>query len=66
MNPINLNMTSIEVKAEVRPLRSSWSSELVTDLNSFHGLDPSIFEKVLVKEMRRDNRKKSIKNIFKD
>ena len=66
MNPINLNMTSIEVKAEVRPLRASWSSELVTDLNSFHGLDPSIFDKVLVKEMRRDNRKKSIKNIFKD
>ncbi len=64
MNPIN--MTSIEVKAEVRALRCQWTAEMASDLNSFHGLDPSIFEKVLVKEMRRDNRKKSIKNIFKD
>ncbi len=64
MNPIN--MTSIEVKAEVRALRCQWTTEMASDLNSFHGLDPSIFEKVYIKEMRRDNRKKSIKNIFKD
>ena len=66
MNSINLNMTSVEVKVEVKPLRSTWTAEMDSDLNSFHGLDPSLFEKVLIKETRRDNRKNSIKNIFPD
>jgi hypothetical protein len=66
MSSINLNMTSIEVKAQTRTLKASWTPELMDDLNSFHGLDPSLFEKYFLKEMRRDNRKKSIKNIFKD
>ena len=53
-------MTSVEVKAEVRPLRATWSREMASDLNSFHGLDPSVFEKMLRKEIRREK----IKNIF--
>jgi hypothetical protein len=53
-------MTSVEVKAEVRPLRSTWTVEMASDLNSFHGLDPSIFEKSL----RIEIRKVKIKNLF--
>ena len=60
MISINLNMTSVEVKAEFRPLRATWSREMASDLNSFHGLDPSVFEKMLRKEIRREK----IKNIF--
>ena len=60
MSSINLNMTSVEVKAEVRPLRSTWTVEMASDLNSFHGLDPSVFEKSIRREIRRGK----IKNIF--
>ena len=60
MSSINLNMTSVEVKAEVRPLRCKWTVEMASDLNSFHGLDPSVFEKSLRREIRREK----IKNIF--
>lgn len=60
MKSIDINMTSIEVKAEVRPLRCKWSAEMASDLNSFHGLDPSVFEKSLRRELRREK----IKNIF--
>lgn len=62
MNSINLNMTSVEVKAEVKPLRCAWTAEMASDLNSFHGLDPSILEKSLRSEIR----KVKIKNIFPD
>jgi len=60
MKSVDINLTSIEVKAEVRPLRCSWTVEMATDLNSFHGLDPSVFEK----SMRRETRREKIKNIF--
>jgi hypothetical protein len=60
MSSINLNMTSVEVKAEVRPLRCAWTAEMASDLNSFHGLDPSVFEKSVRREIRREK----IKNIF--
>lgn len=60
MGSINLNMTSVEVKAEVRPLRCTWTAEMVSDLNSFHGLDPNAFEKSLRREIRREK----IRNIF--
>ena len=60
MSSINLNMTSVEVKAEVRALRCKWTAEMASDLNSFHGLDPSVFEKSLRREIRREK----IKNIF--
>ena len=62
MKSININMSSVEVKAEVRALRCEWTDEMASDLNSFHGLDPNIFEKVL----RRELRLKRIKNIFPD
>jgi hypothetical protein len=55
-------MTSVEVKAEVKPLRCAWAAEMASDLNSFHGLDPSILEKSLRSEIR----KVKIKNIFPD
>ena len=60
MSSINLNMTSVEVKAQVRALRCEWTAEMASDLNSFHGLDPSIFEKSLRREIRREK----IRNIF--
>ena len=60
MSLTNLNITSIEVKDEVRPLRCNWTVEMASDLNSFHGLDPSVFEKSLRREIRREK----IKNIF--
>lgn len=60
MKSIDINMTSIEVKAEVRTLRCKWTAEMASDLNSFHGLDPYIFEKSLRRELRREK----IKNIF--
>jgi len=60
MDSINLNITSIEVKAEVRSLRCTWTAEMAKDLNSFHGLDPNLFEKSLRREIRREK----IKNIF--
>lgn len=60
MSSINLNMTTLEVKAEVRPLRCTWSVEMASDLNSFHGLDPNVFEKSIRREIRREK----IRNIF--
>jgi len=55
-----INMTSVEVKSEVRALRCQWTTEMASDLNSFHGLDPSVFEKSLRREIRREK----IRNIF--
>jgi chemotaxis regulatin CheY-phosphate phosphatase CheZ len=62
MKSLNLNMTSVEVKAEARALRASWSSEMAQELNSYHALS---LEKEIEKIYRVENRKKSIKNIFK-
>lgn len=62
MNTLNLNMTSVEVKAETRTLRASWTNQMVQELNSYHGVS---LEKEIGKIFRVENRKKSIKNIFK-
>lgn len=61
MNSIGLNITSVEVKAETRALRATWSPEMVQDLNSYHGVS---LEKEIEKIFRIENRKNSIKNIF--
>jgi hypothetical protein len=63
MNEINISIESKEIKSEIRPIKAKWSREMTLDLNMLHGLD---LENELIKEMRRENRKKSIKNIFRD
>lgn len=64
MKDIILNMTSVEVKAEIRPLKATWSREMVQDIQSYHGFDIDAFAKEIVKSMRKERRQKSIKNIF--
>ena len=61
MSSINLNMSSVEVKAETRSLRATWSREMVQDLNSYHGVS---LEKEIERIFRIEKRKNSIKNIF--
>jgi len=64
MKSINLNITSIEVKAETRALKCKWTREMAKDLEVFTDIDMSSFEIYIAKELRRKNRKNSIKNIF--
>jgi uncharacterized coiled-coil DUF342 family protein len=54
-------MTSVEVKSETKKLRSTWSQEIVQDLNSYHGVS---LEKEIERIFRIEKRKESIKNIF--
>jgi len=61
MKEITLNMTTIEVKSEVRALRADWSQEMIQDLNSYYG---SSIEKEIERILRIEKRKNSIKNIF--
>jgi hypothetical protein len=70
MKSINLNMTSIEVKAEIRAIKATWTPEMVADLESYHNLD---VEKELayllkdeIRKQRVSNRKKSINKIFQN
>lgn len=56
-------MSSIEVKSEIRQIKASWSREISQDLQH-HGIDIDDFAKEIVKNIRRLNRQKSIKNIF--
>lgn len=64
MESVNLNMTSVEVKAETRALKCKWTREMSKDLEVFTDIDMSSFEIYFAKELRRKNRKNSIKNIF--
>ena len=41
---INLNMTSVEVKAETRALKATWNRELATSIESFTGIDLEEFD----------------------
>ena len=66
MKSINLNVNSVEVKAETRQVRCEWTSEMAKDLESFTDLDLSSFEVYIAKELRRQNRKKSINKILKN
>jgi hypothetical protein len=66
MNSVSLNMKSVEVKAETRALKATWTRELAKDLEIFTGIDNSSFESYFVKEMRRESRKKSINKIFQN
>lgn len=69
MNPIDLNMKSVEVNTESRVLRAAWTRELSDDLELYHNIDiedelSQILKKELSKE-RCNKRKKSIDKIFK-
>lgn len=66
MSSINLNMKSVEVKAETRAIKSKWTREMVTDITQFSGINTDHFERILAKEIRRESRKKSIDKIFKN
>ena len=66
MKSVNLNMTSVEVKAETRALKCKWTSEMAKDLDTYSDIDMSSFELFFLKQMRSSNRKNSIKNIFPD
>lgn len=59
-------MKSIEVKAETRAIRATWTREMAYDISQFSGIDNSSFESYLTKELRREMRKKSINKIFKN
>jgi hypothetical protein len=65
MDSIDLNMKSVEVNTESRPLRATWTREMVADLNMYHGLNiEDELSKMLNSELRREKRKKSINKIF--
>ena len=68
MKSINLNMTSIEVKAETRAIKATWTTEMIKDISSYHNTDiekdlENLLRAELIKE-RASNRKKSINKIF--
>ena len=64
MKSVDISMTSVEVKAQTRTLKASWTREMAKDLEVFTDIDMSSFEIYITKELRRKNRKNSIKNIF--
>ena len=64
MKSIDLSMTSVEVKAETRAIRATWTPEMAKDIDSHHSFDMSSFESYIAKELRKESRKKSINNIF--
>jgi hypothetical protein len=58
---------SVKVEAKTIAIKATWTRELVTDLNSCHGLDiESEFDRILNKELRVFKRKKSINKILKN
>lgn len=63
MNSIDISIVSKEVKSEIRPLRLKWSKEMVYDLKSFAGFDEKL-EKEIIRTLKIEKRKSSIKNIF--
>ncbi len=65
MKSVSLNMTSVEVKSEIRPLKVSWTREMASDLDVYHGLDIDDLENILRKELRRDLRKSKVRKLFK-
>jgi hypothetical protein len=64
MDSINLNVSTVEVKASVRPLKSKWTREMATDLEHHTDLDLSSFEIYFARQIRKEKRKESIKKIF--
>jgi hypothetical protein len=63
VNSIDISIVSNEVKSEIRSLRLKWSREMVYDLKSFAGFDEKL-EKEIMRSLKIEKRKSSIKNIF--
>ena len=64
MKSIDLKMVSVEVKAETRPLRTQ-SAEMAKELNSIYSIDVvSELERLLVIEIKKEERKSSIRKIY--
>jgi hypothetical protein len=61
MKSLSLNMTSVKVKAETTALRVDWTRELASDLNIHYD---SALEKLLNREIRKEQRKSIIKKLF--
>ena len=61
-------MRSVQVKAETRAIRATWTRELAADLDSYHNIDiEQEFSHLLKEEIQKErasNRKKSINKIF--
>jgi hypothetical protein len=66
MKSIDLNINSVEVKTSVKSIKSTWTQQLAFDLESFHGVDMNEFERVFIREKRKNDRKKSINKIFQN
>ncbi len=64
MKSINLNINSVEVKAETRAIKATWTREMAKDIQSQTDLNMSSFEQYIAKEIRKENRKKSINKIL--
>jgi hypothetical protein len=59
MNEINISMREVIVKSESRPLRTKWTTELSTDLDTYINSDVSDeLERLLANEIKREMRKK--------
>ena len=65
MKSIGLSMTSVEVKADTRVLRATWSRDLSHDLKSYHGINIDDLASQLMSEMIKSKRKQKIYKIFK-
>ena len=70
MNSIDVSIRSVQVEAKTRPIKATWTRELITDLDSYHNLDIDKELSYLLKEellkQRVSNRKKSINKIFQN
>jgi hypothetical protein len=70
MNSIDINIKSVQVETKTRALRSTWTRELATDLDSYHNIDIEKELSHLLKEelrkQRASSRKKSINKIFQN
>ena len=65
MNSVNLNIKSKVVECETRPLRSSWTKEMVSDIEVFSAIDVNKeLERILIAEIRKQTRKDRINKIF--
>jgi hypothetical protein len=65
MKSIDLKMVSVEVKAETRPLCAQ-SAEMAKELNSFYSIDVvSELGRLLANEIKKEERKSSIRKIYR-
>lgn len=65
MKELNINITSVEVKAKTRKLRAKWTPEMAKEIKYHASIDPYELDEIYMKELRRSNRRNSINNIFK-